>query len=189
MAELVVEDGSGMSTSNAFASVEDFDAWCESRLYAEAQLAATTEKKEQALMMAARIIEIVVEYYGQKKTPEQALGFPRDYVPEPGSRTSTMTLASLSPYSHVSYFPNDIVPTGLRDANCELARELLKSDRTDLDAQRKGVESIGLGQGAISVKMNAADRKKLFTDTIELMLRPFGTLLTAKNQSVPVYRV
>jgi hypothetical protein len=74
-----------------------------------------------------------------------------------------------------SYFPSDAVPPRLRDATIELARELLKADRT-LDSDVKGISRIGIVQ-AIDVTFtgDAGDRPQIFTDLIRAMLQPFGS--------------
>lgn len=183
---LVVETGEGLPDSNSYATVEEGDAYHAQHLYALPWTNASPENRAIALQMATHVLEAAVLWNGQRKTDTQALGWPRNYAPQPGTRMATMTLASLWPHRFWAWWPNDSIPVELKNATIEMARELLKKDRTDLDTEKRGVKSVGLGQGAIQISLDATDRKELLTDMVRLMLKPFGLVLLPKSSSVPV---
>jgi hypothetical protein len=183
----VVEDGTGIAGANSFASVAEFDEYCAAHLYADTAAAETEPRKQQALQMASRIIDATVLWKGVRKVNGQGLGWPRLYAPEfefPFYSYSAHTALAFG-YGY-RYYDSASVPKGVKDATCELARELLKADRT-ADPDSKGVSSVNVGP--ISVTFNADDRPALIPEMVKLMLRPFGRLLTSRSRYVDVRRV
>jgi len=81
---LVVEDGTGLATANAYISVAYADAYHLDRF--NEGWAGTTEKKESAILRATEYIDRVYLFQGSPINGDQALLFPRvgivtdDYV-------------------------------------------------------------------------------------------------------------
>jgi hypothetical protein len=180
-----VEDGTGVTGANSFASVAEFDDYLGSHVSGADALAATTERKEQALQSASRIIDAAVLWKGIRKTPTQGLGWPRLYAEEVefpfygfGGWTSWGT--------GYRYYDSASVPKGVKDATCEMALEMMIADRT-AEPEGKGLSSVTVGP--ISVDFDAADRPALFPQMVALTLRPFGQLLTTKSRYKTVRRV
>lgn len=178
----VVEDGTGLAGANSFASVAEGDEYNAGHLYASDWTGATNDKKEAALRMATRLLDAAVVWNGIKKTSEQALGWPRSYAPE-AAQSVGGALTNWMPYR---YYDSDSVPKGIKDATCELARLLLKSDRT-ADPQSKGISSVAVGP--IDIAFDSADRPEMLPESLLLMLRPFGNLLTSSTRFVNITRV
>ena len=80
---LIKEDGTGKAEVNAYASTADGDAYHEGHLYADSWQAATTERKEAALVMATRVIDAEYQFSGTKASDAQALQWPREGCLDP----------------------------------------------------------------------------------------------------------
>src|SRR6478735_3539090 len=111
---LVKEDGTGLANANSYASAADGDAYHDGHLYATAWTVATLANKEKALVFATRLIDAEYQFNGVKAVETQALQWPRE--------------ACLDPDTEDGWATSDVVPTSVRDATCELARELLIAD-------------------------------------------------------------
>lgn len=73
---MIVEDGTGLTDANSYASVEFADDYFSARGVSEwADL--ETEVKEQSLIKATDFIDNVYQWYGKKEFDGQALRFPR----------------------------------------------------------------------------------------------------------------
>ena len=74
--EMIVEDGTGLTDANSYASVEFADDYFSARGVSEwADL--ETEVKEQSLIKATDYIDSIFQWYGKKEFEHQALRFPR----------------------------------------------------------------------------------------------------------------
>lgn len=112
---LIQETGAGLATANSYASAADGDAYHDGHLYAAAWTAATPANQEKALVFATRLIDAEYQFAGWKANELQALQWP---------------CASCRDPDGVEDLPADAVPKAVLDATCELARELLVTDRT-----------------------------------------------------------
>ena len=157
---LVIEDGTAKADANSYASVADADAYHEAHLYATAWTGASTPNKEKALAMATRLVDGEFVFNGTRRTPTQALQWPREGCPDMDGG---------------DVHPSNSVPKGVVVATCELARELLVLDRT----------SAPPGEG-ISVQTNAdqsqivyskRDRRQILTAVVVSLLCRYGVLL------------
>jgi hypothetical protein len=181
---LTLEDGSGMSTSNSYADASEGDDYAAARLFSTDWTNASAGDKDTALMMATRVIEACTTWNGQLLTTTQALGWPRNYVIK-----STRPVVGFGfgfsygfyPYQMgAEFYDNASVPKGIKDATCELAILLLKSDRT-ADAPGKGIKSFGVGQNAVQVTFDPADARQIIPDVVYLLLMPFGAVTTGRG--------
>lgn len=119
---LVVEDGTGKTDSESFASVANADAYFTGRTGSSTWTASTstTALKEQALRDATDYIEETynTRFRGRKSEENQALSFPRAY------------LVDFDGYA----IDSDEIPTKLKRATMELAVRALGQDlQPDLD--------------------------------------------------------
>lgn len=180
----VVEDGTGLAGANSFASVAECDTYHEGHLYATSWTGAANDRKEAALRMATRVIDAAVIWNGVKKLVTQALGWPRSYAPEAEYQNygPSYRLGYWNPYR---YYDSNTVPKGIKDATCELARLLLQLDRT-ADPDDKGIKAVKVGP--IDVSFSPEDRPEMLPQTVTLMLRPFGSLLTGHTRFVRMVR-
>lgn len=99
---LIVEDGSGLSTAESYASVAEFDTYLTET---SKTTSATTAQKEAALRIATRYLDGLYQWRGQIKVSTQALGWPRlVYYDSDGRQVTSIA-----------------VPEIIKDAACEAA--------------------------------------------------------------------
>lgn len=169
---LTLEDGSGLPNANAYASVAECDAYHAAHLYATAWIAATSDQKAIALVMATRTINNNFNFYGFRLGSEQGLEWPRARVPN--RNVDATGRVGFGQVGSGAWYDEASIPRELREATCEMARELLTANRTADDAS-KGIASLGLGQGAIAITFNPGDRKQPLTEEVMRLLEPLGT--------------
>lgn len=169
---LIKEDGTGLTDSNSYADVADSEAYHASRLYSDAWTTAGDVDKAKALVMATRAIDNDMDFRGYLKSQTQALKWPRLQAVRDGIGDQFQAVGIgqvLGPW-----WADNVIPPILIAATCEMARLLLVGDRT-ADAGDKGIDSVGLGSGAIVVKFNAADRPRVLNDEVMRMLAELGS--------------
>lgn len=156
---LTLEDGTGLSNSNTFASIAEADAYHESLVAAHRATwdAATGTTKGEALVMATRLLDRKVNWQGTRSKGTQALAWPRDGVECDGHEVSSV-----------------IVPQAVKDATSELARLLIANDLT-VDQDQNQLEAIGLGKGALEIKFNGKVKARI-PSIVDDLLGCFGDL-------------
>lgn len=135
------------------------------------------DRKETALIMATRSIDYGYNWKGFKSHITQRLQWPRQRV---RNRDVYATYAWLSSSLAGIYWPMDALPRAIKDATCQMALDLLRGDRT-ADADDKGIQSFGLGQGAISVTFNSSDRPAMLSDEVKRILSSLGNSKSGKG--------
>lgn len=180
---LIKEDGSGVAGANTYASLADGNAYAEARLYVDEWNAATDAQKNAALVMATRMIDSEIQFGGYKVDQLQALQWPRRLCVDPDSDQ-----ISAFPSSGMSgpYLPEDAVPKAVVDATCELAIQLLKSDRTG-DAQGEGIKRVDLA-GAIEVEFQPGTAPLALTRDVINLLSKYGRAVGAMSGVVKLQR-
>ena len=160
-ATLVVEDGSGLTNANSYASLAYADSYHEYHRNPATWSEADDGAKEQALRMATWWLDQTYgdRWIGLKATQEQALDWPRGLA-----------------YDRNGYqVPDDEVPNRLKDATCEMAlRYLLAPDELmpDVQVQDQGILSESNTVGALSSSTTYAGGKsyeKRFTAAYRLL--------------------
>ena len=143
----------GDPNANTYATLAEAEAYVSGHTASPLWGAATPDAKTAALLEACRLIDACFNWTGGAATAAQALAWPR------------VGMASRNGY------PIDpaSIPQGLKDAQCELARQLIQfGDKTDdNDPQRLGITSLragpvslawqGVGAGSGSVDLRNAD--------------------------------
>jgi len=161
---LVVEDGTGKTNSNSYASSANGDSYHDKHVAATDWTGATTAVKEAALAHATRLLDENVSWHGIKQDPDQALEWPR---------------AGVSDKNGYAIDSNEI-QQWLIDATAELARWMIIGDRT-LEAGEKGFKRLKVGD--LELEPNLSDRKEILPKIVIRMVAPFGTVaggMTAK---------
>ena len=167
---LIKEDGTGKADANAYANAADCDAYHEGHLYATAWVAATSEQKDAALVMATRLIDAEYQFGGVKATFAQALQWPRAECRSPDDEDELLSNA---------------VPKAVRDATCEQARELLIVDRT---AAPDG-EGLKYFFDASSQKgYDKDDKRPVISGIAQSLLAKLGVLLNRRSGVVRLVR-
>lgn len=151
---LVVEDGSGKIDSNTYISLDDADVYFEGRLNNTAWTSADVATKTAALIQATRLLDSYVTWAGLKKTAEQSLQFPRAGI-----------YVNNTDYS-------GIIPTELKNAECELALVLLQQD-TQAISDTVGFSQISVA-GTVSLTIDKHDRVKEVPSHVFMLISHLG---------------
>ena len=168
---LIKEDGSGKVDANTYATVADCDAYHAGHLYASDWTLASRENNAKALVMATRLIDALFQFNGARTWLAQALEWPRSECPDP---------------SGADFVADNVVPQAVVDATCEMARELLKADRTaGLDEQELGSFSL---DGAMKLVFDRQKRATVLTTVVLAMLGRFGETRSRRSGSVRLVR-
>ena len=177
MLTLVKEDGTGKNDANSYASVADADAYHEGHLYASAWTGATSPDKEKALVMATRLIDAEYQFGGVRAVSGQALQWPRVSCLDPDADDELIS---------GRYVRSNVVPRGVSDGACEMARELLVADRTAAPAgEGLKYENIGTTQTGY----DKSDKRPVISHVAQAMLAKYGSLLKGGSGAVRLVRV
>ena len=168
---LIKEDGTGRADANAYANVADGDAYHAGHLYASAWTAATADQKAVALVMASRLIDAEYQFGGTRSVASQALQWPREDCPDPDAGDMVA---------------ETMVPKAVVEAACELARELILTDRTAAPAGEglKYYNNAGVQTG-----YDKADTRPIIPAIVQALLAKYGALIKSKSGSVKLVRV
>jgi hypothetical protein len=169
--ELIVEEGGGSVEANSYVSWQDGDGYHAGHLYATVWTEALTAVKEQALVMATRLIDDLFQFNGTRATKGQALQWPRVNCPD----RDTGGLVSAN-----------IVPKAIIEATCELARELMLANRT---AAPPGEGQKYYNNAGVQTGYDKADTRPIIPKLVQAMLAKYGSLTKAKSGSVKLVRV
>ena len=163
---LTVENGTGLHNANAYVSVEDCNTFNNQRPFATSWLAVGLEDKKRAIMMATRLLDEHIDWYGKSKkshnlslssADRQHLNWPRSGVLDDDG------------YS----IDDDTIPDWLKEATSEFARFLATEDRT-LDPSTGGFSKIQLG--TLQVEVDAEDRAGILPRGVVHMVAQYGTI-------------
>jgi hypothetical protein len=180
---LIKENGDGLSNANSYADVAEASAYHDGHLYSAAWTDASPEAQAIALVMATRLIDSLFKFHGFRRTSGQALQWPRRWCPDPDKTGSIFpSIANLN-----SYVDETTVPPAIIDATCELARELIKADRTEYPDD-EGLSSFSL-DGAMSIVFNAKTRRPVIPAVVQAMVGKFGDYLGGRSGNVKLVRV
>lgn len=159
---LIVEDGTGLATAEAYISVADADAYFAARGNA-AWSALDQISKEAALRKGCDYMEGRYTWKGQRATTTQALGWPRQCVVVDGV-----------------YLPADAVPVAIARANAELAVRASAADLAADETTQVTRETVG----PITVEYQAGARQNPRYAAVEAMVAAY----TIGSGSVAVVR-
>lgn len=182
---LVKETGLGLSTANSYADVADGTAYHEGHLYATAWTGATAAHQAQALAMATRLIDAYMVFRGCKVSAGQALQWPRMNCLDPDSPAMPFTIRILGGGGGDCFDPTT-VPRVVRDATCEMARELLVADRSGAPLG-EGLKSSKVGDSAMV--FDALGRAPVLSRVAIAMLTKVGVYIGDGRGMVRLERV
>jgi len=128
----------GSASANSYVTLAEANQFMDDRPPASSTWSdATDDEKTQAILWATKLIDRLVDWDGQVVDDVQALDWPRDGLVFPSGFN----------------VPNDAIPTELKDATAEFARQLLEEDRAaDSDIETKGVTSLRVGPISMNFK-------------------------------------
>lgn len=160
----------GGSSSNSYATVTEGDAWHATQLRTDAWDDASTDEKSQALIMATRLLDENIEWYGDPAATTQALQWPR-------SGLSSAVGGEIDDAE---------IPQRLKEAEAEFAKYLLISDRL-ADLTSEGVKRLQVSSIEIEFSESFRLRRKVIPDAVLQMVALWGTLkYGASNQATLV---
>ena len=168
---LIKETGAGLANANSYADVADGDAYHAGHLYASAWTATSADQKGVALVMASRLMDAEYQFGGTRAVVSQALQWPREDCPDPDAGDMVA---------------ETIVPKAVVEAACELARELLITDRTAAPAG-EGLKYYN--NSGVQTGYDKTDTRPIISTVVQAMLAKFGSLIKSKSGSVKLIRV
>lgn len=145
----------GLSTSNTYASVIEATSYFDTVIYRSNWEDASPDERKRALLMATRILDEQMDWFGYKMTDDQALRWPQ------GSQVGPDGYA----------VDNEIIPQFLINATAEFAGYLIGEDRT-ADPDTLGFSRIKAGDLEMVVAKN--DRPGILPSSVWQMLVPYG---------------
>ena len=183
---LIWEDGGGVPDANSYARVEDCDYYFDNHVYPAPWSTSAADRKAEALILATRVIDAEFRFNGWRSTNAQGLQWPRINCPDPDQAPSTL----LSPLFRTDNFlASNIVPRAVIDATCEMARELLITDRTAAPPG-EGIQTATTGAGATfnSVTYSKKDTRPLLSEMTLALLSRFGSPFRGGDSAVRLIR-
>lgn len=146
---LIVEDGTGLSNANSYASVSDADAYFAARSHPN--WVGSTAAKEAALLKATQYLDTKYLWRGTIFSSEQSLNIPRSNFYDVNGRDLS-----------------EKVPTVVKNATCELALIALTETLSPTVSTDNYVKSKKVGELEI-VYRDGAVVKKQFSFVDELL--------------------
>lgn len=163
----VIDATVGGTDANSYATIAEGNTYHDNHPYPDTWLDADDDQKCRALVTATRLLDTWYEWVGTVASSDQALLWPREDAYGPNG------------YLHLS----DEIPTRIKDATCELARQLLDSNRTaDSDVETQGIESMKLGTGMV-LSFKGAVTAKPIPDSVQVMVGHYGRQLSRSGNA------
>jgi hypothetical protein len=186
---LIKEDGTGLPDANSYADAADGDAYHEGHLYATAWTAAVTGDKEKALVMATRLIDSQYRFLGFRAHETQGLQWPRRAGHQGRAIVGGTWNGETRLWCVDEWVEVNVVPRAVRDATCEMARELLLADRTAAPTG-EGIQWVTTGAGVLfnSTRYSKSDTPPIISHVTQAMLSKYGSRISARSGSVKVLR-
>lgn len=153
---IVVEDGTGLVTANAYATVADIDAILSYQTHASTWPTLLEAQKEKLIIWASQILDQRTKWKGRKTFETQALGWPRIGAKD----------------CEGIYVEEDVVPGPVKVAVAILANHLITFNPNQAD-DSKNLTMIQAD--VITLKFDPYADVYKYPDTIVLALRCLGT--------------
>jgi hypothetical protein len=171
MITVVTETGTGDPAANSYVTVAEVDAIHSISLYADEWNQSTDDDKAKAIISATRLIDADCRFRGYRRTEAQALEWPRykaknddAYGQRPGQISAL----------YMSYYDDSKIPERLKQGVAQVALDLLRGDRTQ-DVSSKGIRSLGIGQGAVTLSIDSGTVQTPLSDAAKRILAKLGS--------------
>lgn len=163
----------GGASANSYVPLADFTTYAESRQPSTAFDDATTDEKNRALVSAARRLD-QENYHGVRVNETQALQWPRYGVEKPDVAYSVLD----GPMSMEStWYDTDEIPQRIKDAQMELAYQILAGNSTPDDTGLEQFQEVTVG--SLAVTPRAGFRAGKLPEVVLRWIRPL--LRTSEN--------
>jgi len=159
---VTVEDGSIVSGANSLVTTAEIDEWVLTNPHDTTWTALSAAAKNGYAVMACRVMLEQMDWDGWQTDADQALDLPRSGMVDKNGNA----------------IDSDEIPTDIKNAQCEMARLLAKSDRT-ADPDTLGFSHIGVG--SISLDINKSDRPQVLPDSVYQMIRWYGRKINPRG--------
>ena len=147
----------GDANANSYCTRAEGDTYHDKHLWSDAWKEAAAWRKDAALIMATRILDEQVEWYGAPTSSEQPLRWPRGGVLTKDADR---------------YYDTDELPQWLKDATAELARHLIGEDR--YTERSYGIKR--MKADVVEMEFESTDRKPVLPPSVRAMVGPYGDL-------------
>lgn len=128
----------GGSAANSYCTLAEANTYHDSRLANSAWTSASSANQTVALVMAARVLDAMYDWVSWRTTTTQALEWPRTGVL---AKNELVNIGDM------------VIPQELKNAQAELAFQLLSGDRTlDSDIETQGITGLSAGPVSLSFK-------------------------------------
>ena len=146
----------GAVDANSYATLAEANLYHAATLNAAVWTDANDATKETALQWATRLLDEQVEWVGEIASAEQALRWPRfdAYTPDGIALDS------------------DSIPTFLRNATAELAKQLIAGDRT---AESSSLGIAELQVDVVKIVFDKTESKAVLPPAVYNMVKAYGT--------------
>ena len=152
---LVVEDGTGVVTANAYATVAEVDEILATNIHSKWDLISDPATKAKLIQWASRILDERVRWHGKKTHPTSGLAWPRTCVKD---REGALV-------------EDDIVPLPVKVAVAELADHLLGGDP---ETANTGSNITALQVDVVMLKFDARLTAERFPPNMGMILYGLG---------------
>lgn len=164
MALIVIATPKGIN-SNSYITRTEGDTYHEGRLYSDPWTNASDTKKDQAIVMATRLLDQNFDWMGYPTLADvQALAWPR---------YGTWDRDGV-PYNH------DLIPQPIVEATAELARILLTKDR-EAETGTEGLRRLKVD--TIDIEFDKVDRPGPIPDSVLSIVAHLGELIVVSANS------
>ena len=171
---LIKEDGTGKANANSYASETDADAFFAGHLFPDYWVAPVNQtRRTAALVMATAVIDAEWQFHGAKAVEGQALQWPRTGCPDPDAAAGESVA-------------DDVVPTPIVQATCQLALKLLQADRT---ADPAGEGILSQWTEFTGTRYDATTRRPVLPPWVQSYLLKYGVPIRRVPAVVKLTRV
>lgn len=145
----------GAVDANSYATLAEANAFHAQTLNASVWTAASDANKEIALQWATRLLDEQVSWIGEIVTDTQALRWPRAGVYTPDG----------------ILLDSDSIPTFLKNATAELAKQLLANDRT-AETSSFGISELTVD--VVKIVFDKTESKAVLSPSVYHMIKAYG---------------
>ncbi len=161
---VTVETGAQIENANSYVSIATIDAWVLTNPHDTTWTDLTDAQKNGYAVMSWRVLNEQMNWDGWQIDSDQALDLPRSGMIDKNGNS----------------IANDEIPGEVQDAQCEFARLLAITDRTE-DNGLSGFKEISVG--SIKLVADKSDRAPVLASSVYNMIKSFGVKAITKGMS------
>ena len=158
----------GATDTNSYCTEAEADAYHETRLFVAVWTAANAATKVAALLWAARLLDERMEWDADSWVTDygQSMQWPREGMYDRNGNV----------------IPNDEIPQALKDAQAELARNLIASERTG--DVTEGIAGLKVGSIDVQFSDSVRQSRKVIPDAVADMLSLWGKPISSRPSCI-----